>query len=157
MLWIIFKNSHKKTTSCNCTKKGSVSGVFLWIYQGDYPAELEWLLLCNIWTQKQPSRGVLRKRRSENMQQADRRTPIPKCDLNGCSPVNLLHIFCCKLKSYHGLKIHIQLTFTWSQDTYVCVSGGKECSFFGKFGMLCFLETPVLRFALLPYYRRIGW
>ena len=24
----------------------------------------------------------------------------------------------------------------------------------GNFGMLCFLETPVLRFALLPYYRR---
>ena len=30
--------------------------------------------------------------------------------------------------------------------------GGKKCSFFGKFGMLCFLETTVLRFALLPYY-----
>ena len=26
--------------------------------------------------------------------------------------------------------------------------------FFGKFDMLCFLETPVLRFILLPYYRR---
>ena len=26
--------------------------------------------------------------------------------------------------------------------------------FFWKFGVLCFLETPVLRFALLPYYRR---
>ena len=39
--------------------------------------------------------------------------------------------------------------------TYVCVSGGKRYSFFGKFGVLCFLETPVLRFALLPYYRRI--
>ena len=39
-------------------------------------------------------------------------------------------------------------------NTYVCVSGGKKCSFFGKFGVLCFLETPVLRFALLPYYRR---
>ena len=39
--------------------------------------------------------------------------------------------------------------------TYVCVSGGKKCSFFGKFGMLCFLKTPVLRFALSPYYRRI--
>ena len=26
---------------------------------------------------------------------------------------------------------------------------------FGKFGVLCFLETPVLRFALSPYYRRI--
>ena len=36
----------------------------------------------------------------------------------------------------------------------VSVSGGKKCSFFGKFGVLCFLETPVLRFALLPYYRR---
>ena len=36
--------------------------------------------------------------------------------------------------------------------TYVCVSGGNKCSFFGKFGVLCFLETPVLKFpfALLP-------
>ena len=37
---------------------------------------------------------------------------------------------------------------------YACVSEGKKCSFFGKFGVLCFLETPVLRFALLLYYRR---
>ena len=37
-------------------------------------------------------------------------------------------------------------------DTYVCVSGGRKYSFFGKLGVLCFLETPVLRFALLPYY-----
>ena len=37
---------------------------------------------------------------------------------------------------------------------YVCVSGGKKCSFFGKFGVPCFLETPVLKFALLSYYRR---
>ena len=36
----------------------------------------------------------------------------------------------------------------------VCVSGGKKCLFFGDFGVLCFLETPVLRFALLPYSRR---
>ena len=55
---------------------------------------------------KQPPKGVLRKRCSENMQQIYRRTPIPKCDFNkvalrlievtlrhGCSPVNLLHIF----------------------------------------------------------------
>ena len=39
--------------------------------------------------------------------------------------------------------------------TLSCVLGGKKYSFFGKFGVLCFLETPVLRFALLPYYRRI--
>ena len=30
------------------------------------------------------------------------------------------------------------------------VSRGKKCSFFEKFGVLCFLETPVLSFALLP-------
>ena len=36
--------------------------------------------------QKQPSRGVLRKKYSENMQQSYRRTPMPKCDLwlGGC-------------------------------------------------------------------------
>ena len=27
---------------------------------------------------------------------------------------------------------------------YVCVSKGQKCSFFGKFGALCFLVTPVL-------------
>ena len=27
-------------------------------------------------------------------------------------------------------------------------------SFSGKFGVLCFLVTPVLRFALLPYYQQ---
>ena len=47
--------------------------------------------------------------------------------------------------------------------TYVCVSvgkkcgvsGGKKCSFFGKFGGLCFLETSFQRFGFLPYYRQI--
>ena len=34
------------------------------------------------------------------------------------------------------------------------ISGGKKCLFFGNFGVLCSLETPVLRFALLPYHRR---
>ena len=56
--------------------------------------------------QKQPTRGVPRKRRSENMQQIYRRAPMPKCDFNKVekqlywnhtsawdSPVNLLHIF----------------------------------------------------------------
>ena len=32
--------------------------------------------------QKQPSRGILRKRHSENLQQIYRRTPMPKCDFN---------------------------------------------------------------------------
>ena len=40
-------------------------------------------------------------------------------------------------------------------DTHRCLSGGKKCSFFRNFGVLCFLETPVLRFTTLPYYRRL--
>ena len=45
--------------------------------------------------------------------------------------------------------------FTPGTHTYVCVSGGKKRSFFGKFGVLCILVTSVLRFVLLPYYRRL--
>ena len=40
--------------------------------------------------------------------------------------------------------------------THTCVSEGKNCLFFGKSGVLCFLATTVLKFAHLPYYRRIG-
>ena len=39
---------------------------------------------------------------------------------------------------------------------YMWVSGGKKCSFFGKFGVLCFLKIPFLKFDLLPYYRRFN-
>ena len=49
----------------------------------------------------------------------------------------------------------ILISLSVIRHTYVCVSGGKKCSFFGKFGVLRFLETPVLRFALLAYYRRV--
>ena len=35
-----------------------------------------------IKTQKQPLRGISRKRCSENMQQTYRRTPTPECDFN---------------------------------------------------------------------------
>ena len=60
----------------------------------------------------------------------------------------------CFKKTKHT-KLSKKLTFL-TPDTLaqVCVSGGKKCLFFGKFGVLCFLETPALRFALLPYYRR---
>ena len=39
--------------------------------------------------------------------------------------------------------------------TYVCASGDKKCSFFGKFGVFCFLVTSVLRFFLLHFYQRL--
>ena len=49
-------------------------------------------LLCELlkYLQKQPSRGVLRKRCSENMQQIYRRTTMVR---HGCFPKSLLHIF----------------------------------------------------------------
>ena len=34
------------------------------------------------------------------------------------------------------------------------LAGGKQCSFLGKFGVICFLEIPILRFTLLPYHRQ---
>ena len=37
--------------------------------------------------------------------------------------------------------------------TYVCLSGGKKCSFFGKICVLLFLETLVLRFTFLSLFR----
>ena len=46
--------------------------------------------------QKQPPRGVLKKRCSEDMQQIYRRSPMPKCEIalrHGCSPANLLNVF----------------------------------------------------------------
>ena len=64
--------------------------------------------LQQVALQKQPSKSVLRKRYSENMQQIYRTTSMLKCDLNNiakqsnfieialrheCSLVNLLHIF----------------------------------------------------------------
>ena len=36
----------------------------------------------------------------------------------------------------------------------LCLSGGNKCSFFGKFGVLCCLETFVLGFARSPYCQR---
>ena len=56
------------------------------------------LYICRI--QREPFRGVLRKRYYENMQQIYRRTPIPKWKQlywnrtwHGSSPINLLHTF----------------------------------------------------------------
>ena len=37
----------------------------------------------------------------------------------------------------------------------MCASEGKKCLFSRKFDVLCFLETPVLKFDLLPCYQGI--
>ena len=61
--------------------------------------------LCYNFFQKQPFRGVLRKRYSENMQQIYRRTSIPKCDSNKFAlqyywNYTLAWVFACKFAAY---------------------------------------------------------
>ena len=51
--------------------------------------------------QKQPSRGVLKKRRSENMQQIYRRTPMPKYDFNKVAK----QLYWTLLKSHFGMSV----------------------------------------------------
>ena len=46
------------------------------------------------------------------------------------------------------MKEHLFPPYT---HTHVCVSNGKKYSFFGIYGVLCFVVTLALRFALLPY------
>ena len=51
-----------------------------------------------------------------------------------------------------GNKTKGQVCF--KKTNYVWVSGGKKCSFLRKHDVFYFLETPVLRFTLLPYYQQ---
>ena len=63
---------------------------------------------------------------------------------------------CYKKTKHEHAKFSVKQTFlTTDTHTYVCVSEGKKHPLFGKFGVLCFLVTPVLRFVLLPYYQRV--
>ena len=59
------------------------------------------------------------------------------------------------LNYYTRLQISGEKMFDWVLSAPYHGSGSKKSLFFGKFGVFCFLETPVLRFALLPYYRRL--
>ena len=49
-------------------------------------------------------------------------------------------------------QIFRKTNISYPPDMHIYVSGGKKCSFFRKFGVLFFVETSVLRFALLTYY-----
>ena len=77
-------------------------------------------------TQKQPSRGVLRKRYFVNMQQIYRKTPMPKeLAINlqrnffeitlrhGCSPANLLHIFRTPLPRNTSVWLLLKILILW--------------------------------------------
>ena len=68
------KNSNKSLRNL-CSVTLQVVG---WLFTSDYTI----IIVSCYEVQKQPPRGVPRKRCSENMQQIYRRTPMPKCDFN---------------------------------------------------------------------------
>ena len=55
----------------------------------------------------------------------------------------------CFKKAKHAKISEKQTLLAPDTPTYVYVSGDKKRLFFGNCGALCFLETPVLRFALI--------
>ena len=62
----------------------------------------------NIHLQKQPLKGVLEKRCSENMQQIYRRTPMLKCDFNKVAkvlntPTNPIYLYIKNLYVGRGI------------------------------------------------------
>ena len=58
----------------------------------------------------------------------------------------------CLKKTKHANFPKTNIFYPLIRTRTYAYQGGKKCSFFGKLGVLCFLETPVLRFVLLPYY-----
>ena len=64
------------------------------------------------YIEKQPSRGVLSKRCSENMLQIYRKTPMPKCDFNKVAKQLYWNhtsawVFSCKFAAYFQNTYHI--------------------------------------------------
>ena len=57
-----------------------------------------------------------------------------------------------KKKTKHAKFPEKQIFLPSDLHTEVCVSGSKKSWLLGKFGVLCFLVTPVLRFTLSAYY-----
>ena len=54
----------------------------------------------------------------------------------------------------HRYKKYTKIRIFTDPYSHAWILGSKKCSFFVKFGAICFLVTPVSRFALLPIYRR---
>ena len=69
-------------------------------YSDDNQVQIVILIKATANIQKQPSRGVLIKRCSENMLQNYKRTPMPKCDFNKVAKHTSAWVFSCKFAAY---------------------------------------------------------
>ena len=119
--------------------------------------EWMWIRLTTYHWQKQPTRGVLKKRCSENLQQIYRRTPMPKCDF---SKVTLqlywnhtsAWVVCCKFAVY------FQNIFS-KEHIWVAASVFTLFSFFTVSNSLWFdlnelLKTPPILEKFFAYWDR---
>ena len=101
--------------------------------------------------QKQPSRGVLRKSCSENMQWIYRRTPMRKCDFIKVAKQLYWHhtavwVFSCKFAWY------FQSTFSW-EHIWRAASGLFFLKTFPRKNLHC--VTPLLNFEKVIIHRNI--
>ena len=102
-----------------------------------FPDELE---IARV--QKQPSRGVLRKRCPENVQRIYRRTPMSKCDIDitlqrGCSLVNLLHIFKTPLPKNSSGRLFARVTPLFKNGSDLDLGNYRPI-----FLLSCFFKNP---------------
>ena len=91
--WIVFFSVNLQAKACNFTNKGPHRRYF-----HANAAKFFWTPIL-YKRQKQPSRGVLRKKCSKIIQKIYRRTPTLKCDFNNWSHTWVWE-FSCKFAAY---------------------------------------------------------
>ena len=103
------------------------SGVMEWehCFEMDKCKPKTFIKDCINFQQKHPSRGVLRKKCSVNMQQIYRRTPMPKYDFN---KVALHATFCCIFSEHLFLRTHPDGCFCSSLVTSPFLHDGPHAS-----------------------------
>ena len=110
---------HTKALMTRMTR--TVIGLSSWMKRCFHVSAILHSWLKNV--QKQPFRGVLLKRCSENMQQIYRRTPMPKCNFNKVALQlywnrTSVWVFSCKFAAY------FQNTF-FQEQLWTAASGSK--------------------------------
>ena len=125
--WLInISVSHASNRSTVVTFR-SISSRYLMILTLSYYKRKEFLIILRKYAELRKARNKCRKTRKADPSTVSRKQSTPSFS-----------------KMEHLLPP--------DTHTNMYISGGKKCSFFGKFGVLCFLEIPGLRFAFLPYY-----
>ena len=138
-----------------CLRRKKREKVNFWVFSVDGTP-----LRKKIW-----QRGILLCRLSQFLQ-AFRSATLLKRDSNTGVFLRILRIFLRTpilknscfwiLKVFLLISVNKSSTCSWTLQLSVWwVLGGKKCSFFEKLGVLCFLDTSVLRFDVLLYYWQI--